>query len=213
MFGEAWSSPTFSWPFAPLPQQNAMPSAVTPQVCAPGVALRDVKGTRATPSGAEPERSPLLAVRDTVPVDKPVTPPLADTMARAVSDTCHKTGRPVTTWPAVSYTVATNAHVVPTGNVIPRGCTVTDSTGRTTSSLLVATRSPSLAKMVVWPGATPVATPTADTLATVVSALVHWATVANSVSPAESTATVRNSVELPRNTEASTGVTASDAAG
>ena len=124
-------------------------------------------GTATTVTFALPLFPPLVAEMITDPTVRPVTTPVADTLATATLLDVHVTSRSVTTAPVASFTVAVSVVAAPTCTVAVAGCTVTLATaGATTVTALVPDFPSLVAEMVTEPGATPVTTPAVEMTAT-----------------------------------------------
>lgn len=119
---------------------------------------------------AVPERAVIVAL----PAATPVTTPDEETVATAVLLLDQVTGAPDITVPFASRTVADSVDVVPIGTVTLPGATVTlAGVGAFTVTDADADLPSLVAVMVAVPGATPVTTPFADTVATDAAPLVH----------------------------------------
>jgi hypothetical protein len=109
----------------------------------------------------------LVAVTVALPGATPVTTPLDDTVAIEGLSTVQVTMRSVTTTPLASFTVAASVAVKPTMRLNVAG-RVTDPTATgVTVTVTVALWFSLVAVIVDVPGATPVTTPVAETVATV----------------------------------------------
>jgi len=117
---------------------------------------------------------PLVAVIGAVPAARPETSPLALTLATAGAPLAHVTVRPLSTFPALSFTVALSWRLAPRSRVAVAGLITTDATGTLeTVTVAPALFPPLVAVMVAEPAATPVTKPLALTVATAVSPLAH----------------------------------------
>lgn len=119
---------------------------------------------------AVPDRAVIVAL----PVAMPVTTPVAETVATAVLLLLHVTGAPAITLPLASRTVAESVVELPMGTVADEGVTVTlAAVGAFTVTAADADFPSLVAVIVAVPGATPVTTPAADTVATDGAPLDH----------------------------------------
>jgi hypothetical protein len=117
----------------------------------------------------EPDLVSLVAVMVAVPAFTAVTSPLELTVAIVGSLVPHVTVRPVRVFPFESLRVADNWRVAPRAMEGLAGATVTVATGASATLNVDVPLWPSLVAVIVdVPGATPVTTPAADNVATLV---------------------------------------------
>jgi hypothetical protein len=118
---------------------------------------------------AVPNFPSLVAVIVADPDATAVTTPALETVATVALVVAHATGRLVTVVPLASLTVAVSVAVCPAGMVAVLGWTMTLATPAVVTVAVALADLPSLvATMFDVPGATPVMTPVADTVATLV---------------------------------------------
>ena len=144
------------------------PSRAVPEMLG-GVALEGAVGgggATVTVMAAVPGRPSLVAVMVAGPAATPVTSPLAETVATPLALVVHVTGRPVSTLPLASRSVAASCTVAPTCTLAGVGVTVTVATGgggggggAVTVSVADAVRDPTLPEIVADPAARPTANP------------------------------------------------------
>src|SRR5215469_12888374 len=112
----------------------------------------------------------LVAVIVAVPAATAVTSPVAETVATDDAFVLHVTVRPVSVLPFASVNVVVSVVVPPTVSVALPGLTATVATGaRVTVTVAEPDAAPLVAVIVAVPGATPVTTPDAETLATLLA--------------------------------------------
>jgi hypothetical protein len=148
-------------------------TAVSDSTCV-GTSVTDAGDTATLPTGtattvteALPLLPPLVAETVAVPTARPVTTPVADTVATATLLDVQAMSRSLTMAPVTSFTVGVKVVVAPTRMVAVSGCSVTLAmAGGTTVTALVPLFPSLAAVMVAEPGAKPVTTPAADTVAT-----------------------------------------------
>jgi hypothetical protein len=117
-------------------------------------------------TAAVPDWPSLLAVMVTLPAAMPVTSPVAETVAIALSLLDQPTMRPDKGFPLASTSVAVSATVWFTVIVAVAGVTVTAATGTWRTSTTADPCFPStVATITAFPGARPVTRPDAETLA------------------------------------------------
>jgi hypothetical protein len=138
----------------------------TPRVAAAGVTVTLATGGGDTVMVEVPVFVSLVAVIVALPVATAVTSPLALTVALVASDVAHVTTRPVSVLPLASSVVAVSCCVAKMASVAVVGATVTLATGiGVTVMYCWPVRLPEVATIDAWPGATPVTTPVAFTVA------------------------------------------------
>src|SRR5690349_249050 len=203
-----------------------------------GTPRRTTEGVRAMtgPVGALPTtlitavplRPSLVAVIVSTPAPSPVTRPLdvlqVYDVVRWTDATpglllAHVTGRHGSGPPAESSVVATSCRVPPIGTVAVSGATLTDATGASccrtanTPSQPGADTPPTVAVMVVWPSASAVTSPFAESLATAGTWLDHVTAWPMISAPAVSVATAVSCSMEPTATSAVSGRTLTVATG
>ena len=137
-----------------------------------GSVTRPLEATTVT--AAVPLLPSLVAVTVADPTARPVTRPLLDTFAIVVSLVVHVTTRPESGLPFASLGVAASCTVDPCDTLVDAGLSVTDATGTiVTETADVPLFASLVAVIVAEPAARPVTSPLFETLAIVVSLLVH----------------------------------------
>ena len=119
-----------------------------PTVADPGLTLTDATGTGVTVTVAVPLFPSLVAVIVAEPAARPVTNPLALTVARPELLLAHVTTRPLRAAPVESTGVAVSSTVCPTIVLADAGLTLTEATG--TAVTVTTAESPSAATLL-WP--------------------------------------------------------------
>jgi len=146
----------------------------TTMALAPSETLTDATGGTITVTVAVPDRDSLVAVMSAVPADTAVTTPLLDTVATALFDVVHVTGRADNTLPAASRVTAVACVVAPMMTGVAPSETVTLATGGTITVTDAVPDRPSLVAVIsALPTATAVTTPVLDTVATALFDDVH----------------------------------------
>src|SRR5712692_407432 len=131
-----------------------------------GLTLTDATGTGFTITAAIPVFPSLVAAIVAAPSARPVTRPLADTVATALLLVVQVTVRPLSGLPFASLGVAVSCTVAPTRTTAVAGLIVTDATGTFATLIAADALCPSLVAVIVAaPAATPVTSPAADTVA------------------------------------------------
>ncbi len=170
---------------------------VTKMFGAGGARVIDATGAGVTVTEAVPATLPLVAVIVAVPAETVLTTPVAETVATADALDVHVTTRPVSTLPLASSVTAVNVAVPPTIKLVVGGETVMLATGTAvTVTVTVAVLPSQVPVMTEVPGASPVTTPAADTLATAGVPELHATTRPVRTLPSASL-TVGISVTLP----------------
>ena len=143
---------------------GVVPSADT--VAVEGDTVTVATGASVTVTVAVPDFPSLVAVMVALPGATPLTTPVADTVAMDPLLVVQAIARPVSVVPFASFVVAVSAVVARTKTVAVAGATVTVATGGSVTVTVAVPDLPSLvAVMVTVPGATPLTTPVADTVA------------------------------------------------
>jgi len=175
----------------------------------PGATVTVPTGTGTIVTDAVPDFPSLVAVMVTgPPIAAPVTTPALDTVAIDVLLDAHVTTRPVRTVPLASAVVAVSVPVCPTMIELVGGATLTVATGAgVTVTLDVPDFVSLVAVIVVVPGATPVTTPVADTVAAAVLLDVHVTTRSVTTVPLTSFTVATSVVVWPAMTLAVGGAT------
>jgi hypothetical protein len=147
---------------------------------------------------AVPDADPLVAVIVAAPAPSAVTTPVGETVATADALVLQVTGRPVSTLPPASLSVAVRGVVSPTTKLDDAGVTATVATAAAvTVTLAVPDAAPLVAVIVAVPGATAVTTPVVDTVATVNALEFHVTARPVSTLPAASFSVAVNGAVLP----------------
>jgi len=175
----------------------------------PGATVTVPTGTGTIVTDAVPDFPSLVAVIVTgPPIAARVTTPAFDTVAIDVLLDAHVTTRQVSTVPSMSAVVAVSVPVCPTMIELVGGATVTVATGAgVTVTLDVQDFVSLVAVIVVVPGATPVTTPVADTVAAAVLLDVHVTTRSVTTVPLTSFTVATSVVVWPAMTLAVGGAT------
>src|SRR5712692_3782094 len=139
-----------------------------------GLTVTDATGTLVTVMAAVLVALSHAAVMMAVPAASAVTSPVPFTVATPGLPLVHVTARPVKTFPFASFGVAASCAVRPTSIFAVAGLTVTDATGTPVTVTAAVPLLPSLVAVIdAEPGATPVTSPLAFTVATVPLLLDH----------------------------------------
>src|SRR5207302_1115490 len=157
----------------------------------------------------------LVAVIVAEPTTRPVTSPLAVTVATAVFELPHVTVRPVSGLPFASLGVATSCTVWPTCTLALAGLTDTEATGAGAGTVIAAVPlCPSLVAVIVAePAARAVTSPLPLTVATVVLLEDHVITRPDSGLPLASCGVAVSCTVCPTGTLAVAGLTDTEATG
>src|SRR5439155_531641 len=188
--------------------------APTSTTAVAGLTVTDATGTIATVTLAVPLFPSLVAVIVADPAATPVTSPAADTVAIAVFELVHATARPVSTFPAASFSVALSCVVAPTKIFAAAGLTVTEATGTIATVTIAVPLFPSLVAVIVTaPTAPPVTSPLADTVAIAGFKLAQVITRPLSTFPAASLRVAVSCTVPPTYMFGAAGLTVTDATG
>src|SRR5438034_1384037 len=186
--------------------------APTSTTAVAGLTVTDATGTIATVTLAVPLFPSLVAVIVADPAATPVTSPAADTVAIAVFELVHATARPVSTFPAASFSVALSCVVAPAKTFAVAGLTVTEATGTLDTVTAAVPLCPSLVAVIVAAlAATPVTSPVEDTVATAGVLDAQVTDRPESTLPAASFRVVVSCTVAPTSTTAVAGLTVTDA--
>ena len=150
----------------------------------------------------------LVAVIVAEPGATAVASPRLETVTTWVLSDAHVTTRPDKVFPSASSAVAVSWSVPPASSVAVAGVTVTAATGIGITVIRAAPLTPWFAAvMVTLPARTAVASPSADTVATLASVDVHVTSSGVSVFPSASMSVTASCSELPSVTTAVDGAT------
>jgi hypothetical protein len=108
-----------------------------------GDTLTAATGTGETVTAAAPVTPSTVAEIVAFPAATAVTIPVAETLATAVFDEIHVTGRPIRTFPAASRALAVSCCVPPTNRPEAAGDTLTDATGTGRTVMAAVATNPS----------------------------------------------------------------------
>jgi hypothetical protein len=108
-----------------------------------GDTLTTATGTGDTVTAAAPVTPSTVAEIVALPAATAVTIPVAETLATAVFDEIHVTGRPIRTFPAASRALAVSCCVPPTNRPEAAGDTLTDATGTGRTVMAAVATNPS----------------------------------------------------------------------
>src|SRR3989441_822454 len=120
--------PTSTFPAASLGVVVSCTAPPTYTFAAAGLTTTEATGTVDTVTAAVPLWPSLVAVIVVDPTARPVTSPLADTVATAPLPVVQVTVRPVNTFPFASLTKAPSCSVEPTETLADAGLTATEAT-------------------------------------------------------------------------------------
>src|SRR6266581_3376693 len=210
----AITRPVSTFPVASLVIALSCVVAPTNTFAVAGLTPRDATGTLDTVTAAVPLCPSLVALIVAAPTAKPVTSPLADTVATALLLVVQVTARSLSGVPLASLRVAVSCTVPPTYRFGAVGPTDSHATGTFATVTLAVPLCPSLVAVIVTaPSATPVTSPVADTVAIAGYALAQLITRPVSTFPAASLVTALSCVVPPTKTLAVAGLTTTEATG
>src|SRR3989441_845448 len=179
-----------------------------------GLTATEATGRLDTVTAAVPLWPSLVAVIVADPTARPVTSPLADTVATAPLPVVQVTVRPVNTFPFASFGVAVSPTAPPTYTFGAAGLTATEATGTVDTVTAAVPLWPSLvAVIVVDPTARPVTSPLADTVATAPLLVVQVTVRPLSGLPLASLRVAVSCTAPPTYTFGAVGLTATEATG
>src|SRR5256712_4523961 len=204
--------PTSTFPAASLGVVVSCTAPPTYTFAAAGLTTTEATGTVDTVTAAVPLWPSLVAVIVVDPTARPVTSPLADTVATAPLLVVQVTVRPLSGLPLASLGVAVSCTAPPTYTFGAVGLTATEATGGVVPVTAAEPLCPSLVAVIaVVPAATPVTNPPAETVAMAGLVVVHvTARPPSTLPPASLGVAVSCSVE-PTETLADAGLTATEA--
>src|SRR3989442_10352237 len=141
--------PTSTFPAASLGVVVSCTAPPTYTFAAAGLTTTEATGTVDTVTAAVPLWPSLVAVIVVDPTARPVTSPLADTVATAPLLVVQVTVRPLSGFPLASLTVAVSCTAPPTYTFGAAGLSVTDATGRFVTVTVAEPLFPSLLVAVI----------------------------------------------------------------
>ena len=204
--------PTSTFPAASLGVVVSCTAPPTYTFAAAGLTTTEATGTVDTVTAAVPLWPSLVAVIVVDPTARPVTSPLADTVATAPLLVVQVTVRPLSGLPLASLRVAVSCTAPPTYTFGAVGLTATEATGRLDTVTAAVPLWPSLvAVIVVDPTARPVTSPLADTVATAPLPVVQVTVRPVNTFPFASLTKAPSCSVEPTETLADAGLTATEA--